>query len=143
GGNIRGIETDSLFSVVIPTCERNDLVARCLERLAPGAQRFSADRYEVIVTDDGGGTTAERMIAERYPWAKWVAGPRRGPAANRNHGGRLARGNWLAFTDDDCLPSPQWLAAFADVIGSGSSIYEGQTTCTAGCHSPLEHAPMN
>ena len=41
------------FSVVIPTCERNDLLARCLERLAPGAQRFSADRYEVIVTDDG------------------------------------------------------------------------------------------
>lgn len=42
-----------LFSVVIPTCRRNDLLAKCLDRLAPGQQTLSPDQYEVIVTDDG------------------------------------------------------------------------------------------
>jgi GT2 family glycosyltransferase len=161
-----------LFSVVIPTCHRNDLLALCLDRLAPGKQiggvlvsngeplkdeklksevgEWTTDHeteaesriekseigeqkagmrssisdlrspisgthsftYEVIVTDDGSASTAREMIERVYPWAKWVEGPRRGPAANRNHGASLARGEWLVFTDDDCLPEHDWLYAF-------------------------------
>src|SRR5690606_14619258 len=37
---------------------------------------------------------------------------RRGPAAARNAGWRAASGSLIAFTADDCLPSPQWLAAY-------------------------------
>jgi GT2 family glycosyltransferase len=29
----------------------------------------------------------------------------------RNYGAKLARGSWIAFTDDDCIPSPYWLTA--------------------------------
>ena len=92
-----------LFSVVIPTCHRNDALAACLERLAPGKQSLAAASYEVIVTDDGSRATSEAMLREKFPWAKWMAGPRRGPAANRNHGAKHANGNWIAFADDDCL----------------------------------------
>ena len=101
------------FSVVIPTHRRNRLLGLCLDRLAAGAQTLPADAYEVIVADDGPeADNAEAFMRERYPWARWVAGPRRGPAANRNRGAAEARGEWLAFTDDDCLPTPGWLAAF-------------------------------
>ena len=64
-----------LLSVIIPTCHRNDLLAECLDRLAPGRQQGQASGqldYEVIVTDDGQHTTAETMIREHYPWVRWL-----------------------------------------------------------------------
>ena len=136
------------ISVVVPTCNRNDALAQCLDRLAPGAQTLSASQYEVIVTDDGSSddgaaNNAQEMMRERYPWAIWTAGPRRGPAANRNRGASRASGQWLAFTDDDCLPAPAWLAAFNQSIAPQTLVYEGKTTCEAGLSSPLETAPVN
>jgi len=131
-----------MISVVIPTCRRPDLLARCLDRLAPGAQTLPADQYEVIVTDDG-EPTVERFLTEKYPWVSWGPGPRRGPAANRNAGARRARGEWLAFTDDDCVPAPIWLAAFTTATHAGCRVYEGKTTCVTGIHSPLDQAPVN
>jgi 1,2-diacylglycerol 3-alpha-glucosyltransferase len=131
-----------MISVVIPTYHRPDLLARCLDRLAPGAQTLPADQYEVIVTDDG-PTTAEASLAQKYSWVTWAPGPRRGPAANRNAGARLARGTWLAFTDDDCVPDQNWLTGFTTAVHADCRVYEGKTTCLAGIHSPLEHAPEN
>ena len=131
------------ISVVIPTCHRNDLLAKCLDCLAPGVQTLPADRYEVIVTDDGSQSTAEQMMAEKYLWAKWVAGPRRGPAANRNNGADCAGADFIAFTDDDCLPTADWLGAYAAAVRPDIHVYEGKTTCRAGIRSPLEEAPIN
>lgn len=130
------------ISVVIPTRHRNDMLAQCLERLAPGRQTLDASDYEVIVSDDGSESTAEQMIRERFPWARWVPGPGAGPGANRNCGARHARGEWLAFTDDDCLPSPGWLAAYDAALRPGVEVYEGKTTCEAGLDL-LSEAPEN
>ena len=134
--------TSPLISVVVPTCGRPDLLARCLDRLAPGVQTLPADDYEVIVTDDA-RQSCEEWLRERYPWAIWNAGPRRGPAANRNSGARRARGNWIAFIDDDCLPSIKWLAAYAAALTDDCQVYEGRTTCEAGVTSPLYTSPVN
>lgn len=131
------------ISVVIPTCHRDDLLAKCLDCLAPGAQTLPSERYEVIVTDDGSRSTAQQLVASRYPWAKWVEGPRTGPAANRNNGASHAAGEFVAFTDDDCLPSTDWLAAYAEAITDTVTVYEGKTTCDVGITSPLYQAPIN
>ena len=121
------------FSVVIPTYRRHDSLARCLNRLAADRQDLPSDQYEVIVADDGPDADTARLLVENtYPWARWVAGPRRGPAANRNRGAAQARGDFLAFTDDDCLPQPGWLAAFAAKLdgpgGDRLRVLEGRTT---------------
>jgi GT2 family glycosyltransferase len=131
------------ISVIVPTYHRNDLLAKCLDCLAPNIQTFSAEQYEVIVTDDGLKTTAKEMIREYYPWVKWVEGPRKGSAANRNNGVKYARYEWIAFTDDDCLPKEDWLSNFAAAIAPDIYVYEGKTTCEAGLKSPLEQAPIN
>ena len=109
------------ISVVIPTYQRPDTLAQCLDRLAPGMQSLDAARYEVIVSDDSTDETSRRMVADRYPWAQWTAGTRRGPAANRNAGARLARASYLVFTDDDCLPDPNWLSGFLVAVAHGST----------------------
>lgn len=131
------------ITVVVPTCHRNDLLAKCLDCLAPASQTLLSSYYDVIVTDDGVSSTAQALVTERYPWAKWTQGPRRGPAANRNHGASLATTEWIAFTDDDCLPGRDWLTEFDKALETGFSVYEGQTICAAGLNSPTVEAPIN
>jgi GT2 family glycosyltransferase len=132
------------ISVIVPTCHRNDLLAKCLDCLAPDIQSLPPEQYEVIVTDDGSRSTAEALVQGSYPWVRWVAGPRKGPAANRNNGAKSALGQWLAFTDDDCLPTPGWLRAYAQASEAESCrVLEGKTTCEAGFASPLYEAPIN
>lgn len=133
-----------LISVIIPTCHRNDLLAKCLDCLAPGQQTLLFDQYEVVVTDDGVKGNARKLIESRYPWARWTEGPHRGPAANRNHGARQARGEWLAFVDDDCLPEKSWLACIAERISQGDvEVIEGRTVIPDKRDSPMSHAVEN
>jgi GT2 family glycosyltransferase len=133
-----------IFSVVIPTCGRGDLLARCLESLQPGVQSADAATYEVIVTDDARGQTAEGMIREKFPWARWVQGPSRGPAANRNNGARHAQGEWICFIDDDCIASKEWLAAYLEGSRDASlDVLEGRTTIPDKTDNPFQHAAYN
>jgi GT2 family glycosyltransferase len=131
------------LSVIIPTYHRNDDLAICLDRLASGVQTLSADEYEVIVTDDGRDSTAESMIMERYPWARWTPGPRRGPAANRNHGASVANADWIVFTDDDCLPEPYWLREYAKHINGEYDVLEGRTSACGKRTRVDEECPIN
>lgn len=135
------------FTVVIPTCRRDESLARCLDLLVPGAQTLPAAEYEVIVTDDGPPDGNARLMVEaRYPSVRWVQGPRLGPAANRNFGASHARGTWLVFTDDDCLPQPGWLSAFANRLDAGTDhcrVLEGRTDAGVAKIGPFEQAPAN
>ena len=63
-------------------------------------------------------------------------------AANRNHGARLARSEWLAFTDDDCLPQPGWLEALA-AMAIDADVIEGRTQTPGAVDSPFEEHVEN
>jgi GT2 family glycosyltransferase len=132
------------FSIVIPTCQRNHLLALCLHRLAPGAQTIG-EAYEVIVTDDGAANEAKPLIEASYPWARWVEGPKRGPAANRNCGARQARGQWLVFLDDDCLPDAQLLDKYlgASIDSPQIEVFEGRISADRPRQRMDEEAPIN
>ncbi|MEX5218813.1 MAG: glycosyltransferase [Nitrospira sp.] len=102
------------LSVVIPTYRRPELLRRCLSALI--AQTMDPALYEILIVDDG--TTQDTWKAVRtaastvsMPAIRYLAAPgRRGPAAARNLGWKAARGPIVAFTDDDCIPVPDWLA---------------------------------
>ncbi|MDJ0703820.1 MAG: glycosyltransferase family A protein [Leptolyngbyaceae cyanobacterium MO_188.B28] len=134
-----------LLSVIIPTYHRDDLLVKCLDCIAPGVQTLRQEFYEVIVTDDGSQTTAEAMIQQNYPWVKWVAGPCKGPAANRNNGAKHVQGEWLVFTDDDCLPDTNWLEAYKGAIAHDVSclVFEGRTYVERPRQSLAETSPTN
>jgi len=103
------------ISVVVPTVDRVDLLARTLRGLA--AQDGVA--CEVIVVHDG-DPGVRALLAE---WSdhlplRALQIPQRGAVPKRNVGWRAARADLIAFTDDDCEPAPGWLksalAAFED-----------------------------
>ena len=108
--------TKPRLSVVIPTYQRNDELARCLDCLAPEVQSLPQEGYEVIVSDDGRAISAEEMISQNYPWARWTKGPARGIGANRNQGASQANAGWIVFFDSDTLPDPDCLRVYAKAI---------------------------
>ncbi len=97
-------------SVVIPTYRRPEALTRCLEALAQ--QTYPAQDFEVIVVDDGSGNPPHEAVAHvsSQLTVSLITRENGGPGAARNTGVAAARGTWVAFTDDDCLPEPSWLA---------------------------------
>lgn len=104
---------DDFISVIIPTYNRPRQLSACLTALA--ATDYPRSRFEVIVVDDGGSTPLDPVIAvfkSSLP-VRLLRQKQSGPGAARNAGAAIARGRFLAFTDDDCLPHAPWLAEFA------------------------------
>lgn len=102
-------------SVVVATYQRPDLLNRCLAVLLD--QKWDSSSYEIIVVDDAPDAETKQVVES---WMLRRPSPRlryipvafhRGPAAARNLGWRAAHGEIIAFTDDDCVPMPDWLAA--------------------------------
>lgn len=103
------------LSVVVPTYKRPHLLDRCLGALI--AQDFPAEQFEIIVADDAAGDLSTWRVVQRRR-REAVRGPRlryvrvtgrHGPAAARNRGWRVAAGETIALTDDDCVPAANWL----------------------------------
>jgi GT2 family glycosyltransferase len=119
------------MSVVVPTYQRQDLLERCLVALL--AQDYPADRYEIIVADDG-PSEATRDLVARFA-AQCPNGPAlvyvpvvgtQGPAAARNRGWERARAEVIAFTDDDTVPAPMWLTEGEKVMAGGPAAAMGR-----------------
>jgi len=100
------------ISVVIPTYCRPLLLMECLKSLAK--QKFERDDFEVIVISDGPDhLTKQLVVSWKHTGLLDIVyvplATKRGPAAARNMGWKLAAGTLVAFTDDDTLPDPLWL----------------------------------
>jgi glycosyltransferase involved in cell wall biosynthesis len=105
----QGEKKGVLFSVVVPTFDRPTHVAGCLEALA--AQTLPKSDFEVVIVNDGGDCSLERVagaFADRLR-IKMLWQPNGGCAPARQFGIENAEGQYLAFTDDDCRPAPDWL----------------------------------
>jgi GT2 family glycosyltransferase len=99
-------------AVVVATHGRSILLPRLLRSLA--SQR-GAPPYEVVVVDDGSRddtwVTLQRLASGAPVPVRVLRLPRnRGPASARNAGWRSTVAPLVAFTDDDCVPTPDWLA---------------------------------
>jgi len=116
-------------SVVVATRDRPQGVRRLLSSL--GEQRLDSSLYEVIVVDDGSRiSVGESCDADRAgaPVRIFHHESSRGPAAARNTGWRAARGELVAFTDDDCHADPAWLEALLDAwAGQEDVVVQGRT----------------
>ncbi len=97
-----------LVSVIIPVYNDGERLHLCLQALAQ--QTYLKDRYEVIVVDNGSDATANiKGIVEQFESAIAEFESTPGSYAARNKGLSVAKGEAIAFTDADCIPSPDWI----------------------------------
>lgn len=97
------------FSVVIPSVGREAGLRGTLAAL--GAQTLPREAFEIVVAFDGAAPSPDLVAACDAAGAEVVVlESRRGPGAARNAAARVARGEILAFTEDDCVPDRDWLA---------------------------------
>lgn len=129
-----------LVSIVIPTFRREELLPRLLDRCA-GQGGLGAAALEIIVIDNtpegSAGSIVERSAAQSATVIRYVHEPRPGIAHARNRGVAESRGEFIAFIDDDELPSRVWLEALfkahriygADVVlGPVRPVFEATPT---------------
>ena len=98
------LSDDPLVSVIVVTRDRPEFLAGTMRALAQQTWR----RLEVIVVDHA-PTERTRLLARREG-ARYIPGAESTLAWARQAGVSAAGGDIVAFTDDDCLPDPQWLA---------------------------------
>lgn len=105
------------LSVILPTHNRPASMRRALEALLPQFGGTGVEEAEAIVVDDASDPRAQQAMEEdirrlAHPGLCFVTRTvRGGPGAARNEGVRHARGEILAFLDDDCVPESSYVGA--------------------------------
>lgn len=134
------------IDIVIPSAGRlPDLqrllrsLYRCCGESMPGAVAG------ITVTDDRYTAAEAGQLAAEFPAVRYIAGPARGPAANRNHGARQGRAAWVLFLDDDCYLEADLLRAYLGQMERtpGCDVLEGAIHPVGLRPNGNHHAPLN
>lgn len=98
-----------LFSIIIPTCNRLQILKRSLHSLEK--QTEGGPPFEVILINDGSQDgTADYLKRANFSFPfHFFSQEHKGPAAARNIGLKKAEGNTILFLNDDCLAAPDLL----------------------------------
>lgn len=125
------------ISVVIATRDRARLLEGTLNALCE--QQSPGCPFEILIVDNGSVDSTASVVAEAARRSSvpvtYLTEEKPGKSHALNTAVTHARGDLLAFTDDDVLPSPGWLAAFARAFSETGADY------AAGRILPLWEAP--
>ena len=120
------------FTVIVPTFERPAPLAACVQALR--ALERPGGTLEIVIVNDGGRPPARDVVSAAGDVTlelRVVDQANAGPASARNRGAAEARGEYLAFTDDDCLPDRGWLTAFDAALRATPGALVGGRTVNA------------
>jgi glycosyltransferase involved in cell wall biosynthesis len=96
---------DPFISIIIPVYNGEKYIGKCLESILNLS--YPKNRFEVIVVDNN-STDRSVDIIRTFPF-RYCSQKIQGPAAARNHGIKLAKGEIVSFTDADVIVRPDWL----------------------------------
>lgn len=98
------------ITIVIPTCNRREELARCLA----SCRKWMPDA-RILVVDDGGNDGTREMMRESFSGAEYLHYPEnRGPAHARNRAIEAVDTPYIAFFDSDVLFLSDWCRAVRD-----------------------------
>lgn len=126
------------ISVIIPTYNRRPILQKCLKSLA--SQSLPADRFEVVLVDDGSTDHTQEMVAGLdLPYRLvYHYQERKGPAAARNQAIQLAGAPLLVFIDSDIVVVPVFLQAHLDAHTQPNLIGHGPVIHTNDLDNPTD-----
>jgi glycosyltransferase involved in cell wall biosynthesis len=108
------------ISVVIPTRDRRELVLACVASVLAQTRRPD----EILVVDNGSRDGTLDAL-RRLEGIKVLREPRPGVSHARNRGIESARGELVAFIDDDAAAAPDWLERLAACVESTGALGAG------------------
>ncbi len=123
------LEGGKMVSVVIPTYNGAEYLAQAIESILSQ----TLQDFELIVINDG-SLDETSAICERYQKAhpaqmRYFHQPNKGVSAARNKGVKLARGEYVAFLDDDDIADTEWLENLMSGFSSDDiDVCAGRTT---------------
>lgn len=134
------------FSIIIPTHARPKRLNQCLAGLA--AVDYPRDRFEVIVVDDASPDSVDDVVdAFVGPLqVRLLKQAKAGPGMARNLAAQHARGEWLGFLDDDCVPDRDWLKNIdrAAALSPGAMLGGGTANaCRDNIFAELNHVLLS
>lgn len=94
------------ISVVIPFYNAKSSISLCLESLIE--LNYPRNKLEIIVVDNGSNDGSDKIVKEFNVRLIYDSSIRSSYQA-RNTGIKNAHGDLIAFTDSDCIVSPDWL----------------------------------
>lgn len=130
-----------LISVCIISYKRPSSLKICLDSVVASLQHLEPKSYEVIVSDDCPNKSALEVVRS-FRFIRWIQGPCRGVAANRNNVVKAATGTWILFIDDDEIADEYWSLYYKQAILSEKwDVIEGRVQPTNYPDSILWYAP--
>ena len=106
-------------SVIVPVYNGEQSIGPCIESLL--ASREPRDAMEVICVDNASTDATPDILRKFQPSIQVVRETKRGPAAARNAGLRVAAREFAAFTDADCTVDSSWLSNILIPLRAGSA----------------------
>ena len=88
-------------SIVIPTLNRKNRLQTCINSLLN--LNYPKSKVEIIIVDGGSLDGTIEMLKTEFSNVRIVIDKREGISYARNTGGKIAHGEIIAFTDDDCV----------------------------------------
>lgn len=106
-----------LFSVIICTYQRAELLRIAIQSLCE--QQFDAANYEIIVVDNNSRDRTRAVSSEfvnSYNNVRYCLEKKQGLSHARNRGWQEAKGEYVAYIDDECRVPSQWLTVAKRII---------------------------
>ncbi|MEG4171058.1 MULTISPECIES: glycosyltransferase [unclassified Microcoleus] len=122
------VEAMPIATVAVCTRDRPEDLRRCLEAL----MQLPDDGQEYLVIDNCPATDASSELVKNYPKVRYVREDLAGESAARNRALREAKHEFVAFTDDDAAPDPNWLRSLL------WNFSDPRVMCVTGLVMPLE-----
>ena len=101
------------ISVIVPVFSASAWIERCIHGLLK--QDYDASRFEIILVDHNSSDDSNGLL-RRCQRVRLLEESVQSSYAARNRGVRESSGELLAFTDADCVPSPNWLQVIASAM---------------------------